>query len=112
MQQLHMTVREVTVAAEINSYIVDIADATRKNTYLNLGISTRASLALLRIAQASALIAGRGYVIPEDVKSNAILVLSHRITLSSSARANGFTAESIIIDILNTVSVPKVSINV
>lgn len=112
MRKLHKTVREVTVAAEINSYIVDIADATRKNTYLNLGISTRASLALLRIAQASALIAGRGYVIPEDVKSNAILVLSHRITLSSSARANGFTAESIIIDILNTVSVPKVSINV
>lgn len=112
MQRLHKTVSEVTVSKEINSYIVDIADATRKNTYLNLGISTRASLALLRIAQASALIAGRGYVIPEDVKSNALLVLSHRITLSSSARASGFTAESIIMEILNTVNVPKVSINV
>ena len=112
MLRLHKTVREVTVSTEINSYIVDIADATRKSTYLNLGISTRASLALLRIAQASALIAGRSYVIPEDVKSNALLVLNHRITLSSLARANGFTSESIIIGILNTIKVPKVSLDV
>jgi MoxR-like ATPases len=110
--KLQKEVRKVNVSKEINNYIVDIANATRKNTNLNLGISTRASLALLRIAQASALISGRSYVIPEDVRDNAALVLSHRITPSSMARANGNTAESILSEILKTVPVPKINENI
>jgi MoxR-like ATPase len=108
---LQKAVRKVYVAKEINNYIVSIAEATRKNNYLNLGVSTRASLALLRIAQASALIAGRDFVIPEDVRENVILVLSHRISPSSMARANGYTRENILSNILKMISVPKVSVN-
>jgi MoxR-like ATPase len=78
------------------------------NKYLILGSSTRASLALLRIAQANALINGRDYVIPEDVRENAVIVLAHRIVISSLARANNYDSKSIINDILKTVSVPKV----
>jgi MoxR-like ATPase len=110
--KLQKAVREVTVSKEINKYIVDIADATRRSTHLNLGVSTRASLALLRIGQAVAVISGRNYVIPEDIRDNAALVLSHRIFPSAMARANGYSSESIILDILKTVSVPKVSIDV
>ena len=109
--ELQKAVRNVFVAKEINNYIVEIADATRRHSDLNLGISTRASLALLRTAQASALINGRNYVIPEDIRDNALLVLSHRISPASMARANNHSSESILSSILNSVKVPKVSLN-
>lgn len=108
---LQNSVRNVIATREINSYIVDIANATRESKYLNLGISTRASLALLRIAQASAIINGRNYVIPEDVKENTLLVLAHRVTASSMARANNYDTKSIIMDIVKSIPVPRVSFN-
>ncbi len=106
--ELQKQAREVHVSDEINEYIASIADATRNNKYLILGSSTRASLALLRVAQANALINGRDFVIPEDVRENALLVLSHRIAVSALARANNYDSDSVIMDILKTVSVPKV----
>lgn len=101
--------REVNVVPEINEYIASLAEATRTSRLLNLGMSTRAALSLQRIAQASALINGRNYVIPEDVKNNVALVLSHRLTLSSEARANNFTNEQIIANLLQYVPAPKVN---
>lgn len=100
--------RNVQVKDEINEYIANIADATRNNKYLILGCSTRASIALLRVAQANALINGRDYVIPEDIRENALLVLNHRVCVSALARANNYDSESVIKDIIKTVSVPKV----
>lgn len=100
--------REVLVTDEIYEYIADIADATRNNKYLILGSSTRASLALLRVAQANALINGRDYVIPEDIRENALLVLTHRVCVSALARANNYDSEAVIKDIIKTISVPKV----
>lgn len=105
---LQKKAKEVFVSDEINEYIANIADATRNNKYLILGTSTRASLALLRIAQASALINGRDYVIPEDIKENALIVLSHRVSVSALARASNYDSESVIMDILKTVPVPRV----
>jgi MoxR-like ATPases len=101
--------REVFVSEEINNYIINIADATRKSRLLNLGMSTRAALALLRTAQATAVIEGRQYVIPEDVRNNAMLVLSHRLTPSAEARANNYSNDRIILDILKFVPIPKVN---
>ncbi len=109
---LQKKVREVFVSKEINEYIVSIVNATRSNKNLLMGVSPRASLALLRIAQASAVIYGRDYVIPEDIKENAIMVLSHRITLSSLARVNNMTNEDVIMDIIKTLPVPRVKKNV
>ncbi|MFL0248216.1 AAA family ATPase [Candidatus Clostridium stratigraminis] len=100
--------RNIKVKDEINEYIANIADATRNNKYLALGCSTRASIALLRISQASALINGRDYVIPEDIRENALLVLNHRVCVSSLARANNYDSEEVIRDIIKTVSLPKV----
>jgi MoxR-like ATPase len=106
--ELQKQARAVHASDEINEYIASIADATRNNKYLILGSSTRASLALLKVAQANALINGRDYVIPEDVRENALLVLSHRLVVSALARANNYNSDSVIQDILKTVSVPKV----
>jgi MoxR-like ATPase len=105
---LQKKVRDIHVEKELNEYIVGIVNATRHNSFILLGGSIRASLALQRVAQATALINGRDYVIPEDIKENVAIVLSHRITLTSSARANNYTTQQVILDILRTIQVPKV----
>lgn len=101
-------VREIMVSKAINKYIVDMVNATRDSRYINLGASPRAALALLRIAQASAFIDGRDYVVPDDVKGNAVAVLSHRLSLSPAARANNYDSSAVVNDILSTVSVPHI----
>ncbi|MDT8718477.1 MoxR family ATPase [Clostridium sp. 19966] len=95
--------REIMVSSVINEYIVDIADATRRNSSLVMGMSTRAVLSLLRISQAAALIAGRTHVIPEDIRENAVLVLSHRLIPSSEARSRNISSENIISQIIRDV---------
>lgn len=101
-------VKEVYINKELNEYIVRIVNATRHNKSLILGASIRASLSLQRVAQATALIKGRNYVIPEDIKENAKLVLCHRILLSPSTKASRIDAEQIVSEILRTIPVPKV----
>lgn len=109
--KLQEMVRNIRVSKSITEYIVRIANATRDSKYITLGASTRASMSLLRIAQAGALIDNRDFVIPEDVKSNAAAVLSHRITISSLARANGLDGSKIIAEILDKTYAPRVYIN-
>ena len=105
---LQNKVRSIHVEKQLNEYIVKIVNATRNNSFIQLGGSIRASLALQRLAQATALINGRDYIIPDDIKENVMIVLSHRITLTSSARANNYSAQQVILDILRTIQVPKV----
>ncbi len=106
--ELQKQTREIRVTGDINRYIVDIVNATRNSSYITLGASPRASLALLRVAQATALISGRSYVIPEDVKENVALVLAHRILLSSLGKSKGFTEEGILEQLINKIAAPKV----
>ncbi|EQB90059.1 MoxR-like ATPase [Clostridium punense] len=108
IMELQKVVRKVHINNDLNKYIISIINATRHNKSLALGGSTRASLALQRISQATALIKGRDYVIPEDVKENVKLVLSHRIIPTSSARANKNDSDAIISDVLRAIPVPKV----
>lgn len=103
-------VKEIKVNNEINKYIVNIIDATRNHKEIVLGGSTRASIGLLRIAQATALIKGRDYVIPEDVKENVKLALSHRLILTNGSIARGIKVEDILEEILNMVIAPKVRV--
>jgi MoxR-like ATPase len=72
-------VRQVKVEDSINHYVLDIVESTRKCDDLHIGVSPRGALALYRAAQASALVAGREYVVPDDVKSLAVPVLAHRV---------------------------------
>ena len=76
---LQETVRQVEVEDSISGYVLDIVESTRNCDDLHVGVSTRGALALYRAAQAAALIAGRGYVVPDDVKQLAVSVLAHRV---------------------------------
>lgn len=100
-------VRNITVSDPIKDYIIDIADATRSSDRLRLGVSPRATLAMMRASQAYAAIMGRDYVLPDDVKKIAIPVLSHRIiTRSQNTIRLTDTNEQVIEYILDTVRAP------
>ena len=99
-------VREVYVDGAIRDYIVDIVAATRTHPQVQLGASPRGSLFLLHAAQAGAALAGRTFVLPDDVKRLAVSVLAHRLILRPEARLKVRTAETIIGDVLGRVPVP------
>jgi MoxR-like ATPase len=77
--ELQETVRKVAVDAALNDYLLEIVLATRRCDELHVGASTRGALALYRAAQAAALVAGRNYVVPDEIKSLAVPVLAHRV---------------------------------
>ena len=85
LAQLRRSSREVTVSEEVADYILSIVTATRNDDRLAYGVSARGSLALYRAAQITAAMAGRSYVIPEDVKENAVHVLAHRLTVVTNS---------------------------
>lgn len=99
-------VKTVYCAREIRAYVAALCAATRTSPLLTLGASPRASIALLRAGQASALLCGRDYVIPEDVQRLAPAVLCHRFVLSAEARMRGQTAEQVLSGFLSSVRVP------
>lgn len=108
---LQQGVKNVIVNREISKYIINIADGTRNHVEIALGASTRATLALQRISQATALMKGRSYVIPEDVKESVKLVWCHRIILKNSAISKGVKAEKVLEELLRVIPTPKVNIN-
>lgn len=103
---LQEQVGTVYAAKEIRAYISLIAQASRKHSALQLGVSTRGAIFLLRAAQAYALLMGRDYVIPEDVQHMAAPVLAHRIVLSPEARMRNMTAERVLASVIGSVQVP------
>ncbi|GAA0784516.1 AAA family ATPase [Hathewaya limosa] len=111
IKEIQEAVKHIHVELNVYEYIVNVIEQTRNNEYIKLGASVRGSMALMRVAQANAFIQGRKYVIPEDVKENVKLVLSHRLVLSSLALKDELTVEDIIDKILNRVPMPKVIIN-
>ena len=107
VMMLQQKTRQVMVSEEIYKYIVDIVKETRESKLFTLGASPRASIALMRISQATALMKGRNYVIPEDVKENAGMVLAHRLILSSYARGQGSNAFEALQVMISTVEPPR-----
>ena len=104
--RLQQEVEKVYSAKEVRAYISAIAAASRRSGALQLGISTRAAISLLRAAQARALLEGRDYVVPEDVQRMAEPVLAHRLVLSPEARMRSMTAERILANVMGSVQVP------
>ena len=88
IEALRVGFSEVRVSDDIANYIMDIVNITRTNETIANGVSTRGSLALYRASQIYAAMQGRDYVIPEDVKKEALCVLPHRIMLVSSSHAD------------------------
>ncbi|HVE35291.1 MAG TPA: MoxR family ATPase [Gemmatimonadaceae bacterium] len=96
----------VHVAPEVREYIASIARATRQDSALVLGASPRASVALQRAARAGAVIEGRDYVTPDDVKARTLSVLRHRVILAPELEVEGRSADDILGGILSRVVAP------
>jgi MoxR-like ATPase len=106
LQQLQQAVRGVHVDPQVQRYIVHVVGLTREHGDVYLGASPRGSLALMRAAQARATLAGRDYVIPDDVKALAAAALAHRLIMSPEARMRNATAQGVVQQILQEVPVP------
>jgi MoxR-like ATPase len=99
-------VREVHVEEKVRRYLLELVQATREHPGVALGGSPRASIALFRSGQALAAVAGRNFVLPDDVKRMAPAVLGHRLILKPESRLRKVTAAAVVNEILAEVSVP------
>lgn len=98
--------KKIRVGEEIRRYIVDIVNATRSASGVQLGASPRASLALMKLAQALALFDGQEFVTPEQIKEIAVAAIAHRLLMEPQARFSGRTAETVVEEILDSIPVP------
>ena len=106
VQALRERVKAVRIAEELKRYVVEVVRATREAPGVQLGASPRASLALMKAAQALALLDGREFVTPENIQEIAVPVIAHRTVLDPQARFSGATSTGIVEDILNKIRVP------
>ncbi|MGX7680415.1 AAA family ATPase [Jatrophihabitans sp. DSM 45814] len=99
-------VRSVHVAEGVKDYVVSLAEGTRAHAEIRLGASPRASLHLLRTAKAAAAIAGRDFVLPDDVQQLALPVLAHRIILMPTTTVAGRSPEDLIAEVVSKTAIP------
>ena len=104
---LRDTASAVHVAPALKQYLVQIAEATRSHPQLELGMSPRATLSLLRVTRVWAALRGRDYVTPDDVKRLADPVLSHRLLVTPEADLQGIASSMVVDDVLDSVPVPR-----
>lgn len=105
---LQRLVRDIRVDDAITDYMLDLIHGTRESDDLHVGVSTRGVLALYRAVQSYALVNGRDYVVPDDVKVLAVPVLAHRVVGKSFLQAGEFAAaEAIVRDIVDRLKVPS-----
>ena len=105
LAQMRDAVREVYVHPEIETYMVEIVAVTRKKDKVIMGVSPRGTLALLRAVKAYAALSGRSYCIPDDVKTLAVPVLSHRLKVNYGYQTEG-DSRKVIEEILESVQTP------
>jgi len=106
LKQLQQQVKQIPISLELQRYIVALVAATRELDEVKLGASPRASLTLMKCAQALALIDGFDFVTPDVIQELAIPVISHRLGLESQSQFSGLDAESLVADIVRQVPVP------
>lgn len=99
-------VKSVYVSTAVERYIIDLIGETRRHPDISLGASPRGSLTLYRTGQARAVIQGRDYVLPDDVKALALPALAHRLILSPGARLRSLSTGGILEEILKEVPIP------
>jgi MoxR-like ATPase len=104
---MQRALEQVHVSAAIEGYIVDLVAATRSSRQLAVGASPRGSLALLKLSRAKAALAGRDFVVPEDVKTVAVPALAHRLTLRPELWVQRIRGEDIVEEALETVPTPS-----
>jgi MoxR-like ATPase len=104
--EMQRSLEQVHVSAAIEAYIVDIVTATRRSPRLAVGASPRGSLALLKLSRAKAALAGRDFVVPEDIKAVAAPALAHRLTLRPELWVQRVRGEDVVMEALETVPTP------
>jgi len=108
LRSLQTAARQVRVDDSLNDYLLDIVSATRKNDELELGVSTRGALTFYRAIQSLALVEGRNYVIPDDIKRLALPVLAHRVICKGLIHeGQRIRAQAVIRRILQSLPVPR-----
>jgi MoxR-like ATPase len=103
---LQQQVKEIKVDQTMKGYIVELANKTRQDTYIYLGVSPRGSIALMRASQAYAMLQGRDYVTPDDIQYLAPFVFGHRVILRPEARYDGISTEEVLLRIIKRAPVP------
>jgi MoxR-like ATPase len=106
LEQMKESIEDVFVSESIGRYIVAIVDATRSAPRVQVGASPRGSLALVKLARPKAVLAGRDFVTPDDVKAVALASLAHRVTLRPESWVAGVKGESVVRDVLDSVPAP------
>jgi MoxR-like ATPase len=96
----------VRMSEELKHYVVDLVSATRSAPGVQLGASPRASLALMKAAQALALFDGLNFVTPEQIQELAVSVIAHRLVMEPQARFSGRTARSVVEEVMKAIRVP------
>ena len=106
VRMLRRTVSEVRISGEIKRYIVDIVRATRSAQGIKMGASPRASLTMMKTAQALALFDGLEFVTPDHIQELVVPALAHRIAIDPQAHFSGRTAEAMVKEVVETVPAP------
>jgi len=97
----------IIVESKLIEYIAKISIQTRENSFLYMGASPRASIAILNASKGLAILRGRDFVTPEDIKEVAIAVLNHRVVVAPEREMEGMTSNDIIQQILDTIEIPR-----
>lgn len=105
--EIQTTLESIHIEKQMLEYITQIIHETRNHSKVYLGASPRASLALLSTAKVTAVMAGRDFIIPDDIQFVAPHVLNHRMILTPDAEMEGVTAFTVISDIIKTLEVPR-----
>lgn len=103
---LKRAVENIRISAELKRYAVDLVAATRTAAGVQLGASPRASIALMKTAQAEALFDALDFVAPEQIQKLAVPVIAHRLVLEPQARFSGVTARGVVETVLKKLPVP------
>jgi MoxR-like ATPase len=106
LADLQAALERVDVDDDVLRYCVDLAGATRTHRVVEVGASPRGSQALLLVARALAVLDGREYVLPEDVKECAVAALAHRLTLRAETWSSGVTGTQVVTELLDQVPGP------
>jgi len=104
--ELQKVSEKIYIDDVIKKYIVEISDNTRRHTDVALGVSPRASISMMKAGKSIALVMGRDYVIPDDIKNIVPPVLSHRVLLTPSARMRNVNQYGVIQEVLDNIPVP------
>ena len=106
IEEIQRAVRETTITSALLDYVVQIVTATRNHQDVTLGAGPRGSLGLSRAAQARALLLGRDFVLPDDIKAVAAMVLGHRVVMNPQLRAGPMAGRRLISEIVDRIPVP------